>query len=439
MTLKNVLLALVGGFICVAIWFAFAVGKSPQTVVVSTGSKLGVYYQVGKEVGDSFAKRHSPVRCEIVPSAGSRENVTRLQNGTADVAILQNDAVADESVRSLAMLYTEVLHLVCRRRSDIECLNDLTGHPTNLGSQSGGTYPLVDELLRFSRVEIPASNQRNLGFSQAADALRSGDIDAAFFLVGLGAEIIQELVASPEFELVPIQIRAVGEENTFVSERAYIEGFRTHYPHATFAEIPLMSYEGSPTSPISSVGIGAVLACRESWDEELARGMVQTVFAHRAVLGRKISLLSGLDEQSSQTHLQFPLHHGAEAYYRRNEPGYLAENAESIGVLITLALLLASGLHGIKKWIDQKRKNRVDVYYGRVQQILSSIGCQDDSSFGNALRDLEEIESITCHELISERLDADHSFVILQNMISRCRAEIERAQTALPTSSTNVS
>ena len=99
-------------------------------------------------------------------------------------------------------------------------------------------------------------------------------------------------------------------------------------------------------------------------------------------------------------------------------------------MLITVALLLASGLHGIKKWIDQRRKNRVDVYYGRVQQILDSIGHQRVSDFGAPLLDLEEIESTTCQELIEERLDADHSFVILQNMISRCRAEIERAETA---------
>ncbi|TWU50978.1 hypothetical protein Poly51_42710 [Rubripirellula tenax] len=428
---KNLLLVFVGVAVCGAAWFSYLGRRQPRTVVISTGSELGVYYRVGKEVGESFAKRNSPIRCEIVSSAGSHENVTRLQNGTADVAILQNDAVADESVRSLAMLYTEVLHLVCRKESGIECLNDLIDHPTSLGSQSGGTYPLATELLRFSRVNIPAHHQHQLGFEKSADALRSGDIDAAFFLVGLGAEIIQELVARPEFELVPIQIRSVGKEDTFVSERAFIEGFRTHYPHATYAEIPLMSYDGNPTTPTPSVGIGAVLACRESWDEELARDLVQTVFAHRAVLGRKISLLSGLDEQSSQVQLQFPLHRGAEAYYRRNEPGYLAENAESIGVLITVALLLASGLHAVKKWIDQKRKNRVDVYYERVQKILGSIAGESPSDFDDAVRDLEDIESIACHELISERLDADHSFVILQNMIFRCRAEIERAQAAV--------
>ncbi|MEO9929806.1 TAXI family TRAP transporter solute-binding subunit [Rhodopirellula bahusiensis] len=427
MSWTNFLLALFGGVICWVAWIALAGATRTEPVVISTGSEQGIYFQVGKEIGDSYMNRHPEIRCEVIPSEGSRENVTRLQDGTADVAIVQNDAVADERVRSLAILYTEVLHLVCRKDAGIECLNDLADHPTNLGSLSGGTHPLVEALLQFSRVEIPAEHQRNLGFAQSAEALRSGDLDAAFFLVGLGSEIIEELIASPEFELVPIQIRAMEGEATFISERAFIDGFRTHYPHAKVAVIPLMSYEGSPITPTPSVGIGAVLACRADWDEELANNLVQTVFAHRAVLGRKISLLSGLDEQSSQTQLQFPLHRGAEAYFRRNEPGFLAQNAESIGVLITVALLLASGLHGIKKWIDQRRKNRVDVYYGRVQHILDSIGNHQASDFDAALRDLEEIESTTCQELIEERLDADHSFVILQNMISRCRAEIERA------------
>ncbi|MFG0264684.1 MAG: TAXI family TRAP transporter solute-binding subunit [Rhodopirellula sp. JB055] len=429
MSWTNFLLALFGGAICWVAWIAFAGSTPSQRVVISTGSEQGVYFQVGKEIGDSYMNRHPEIRCEVIPSEGSRENVARLQDGTADVAIVQNDAVADQRVRSLAILYTEVLHLVCRKDVGIECLNDLADHPTNLGSLSGGTHPLVEALLQFSRVEIPAEHQQNLGFAQSAEALRAGELDAAFFLVGLGSEIIEELVTSPEFELVPIQIRAVEDEATFISERAFIDGFRTHYPHAKVAVIPLMPYEGSPITPTPSVGIGAVLACRANWDEELANDLVQTIFAHRAVLGRKISLLSGLDEQSSQAQLQVPLHRGAEAYFRRNEPGFLAQNAESIGVLITIALLLASGLHGIKKWIDQRRKNRVDVYYGRVQHILDSIGQQRVSDFSVALRDLEEIESTTCQELIEERLDADHSFVILQNMINRCRAEIERAET----------
>ncbi len=418
--------ALVALLACVTTWLFIARANPSETVTISTGSPLGIYHRVGEEIGKSFANSNTAVQCETIPSGGSRDNVSRLQEGTADVAIVQNDAIANESVRSLAMLYTEVLHLVCRRQADIVCLNDLVDHPTNLGTKSGGTNQLVTELLQFSRVKIPNSNQTNTGFSEAADSLRSGDIDAAFFLVGVGAEIIHDLLADPEFELVPIQIRVAGEDGSFISERAFVEGFQIHYPHATYAEIPLMSYEGKPVRPTSSVGIGAVLACRKSWDEELARTLVQSIFASKAVLGRKISLLSRLDEESSQTQLQFPLHRGAEGYYRRNEPGYLAENAESFGLLITLALLVASGLHGIKKWIDQKRKNRVDVYYDRVQRIQRSLKQPSFAGTQNAFQELEEIEAAACKELINEQLDADHSYVILQNMISRCRREIER-------------
>lgn len=428
MNSKWLLLTLAIGAASAVGWFAIIRGDGYQTVRLSTGSELGVYYRVGKEIGEAFENRYPLVRCDIAQTEGSRENVLRLRNGLADVAILQNDAVAGENIRSLALLYTEVLHLVCRRGEGIQCLNDLVDQPTNLGSRSGGTYPLVKELLRFSRVEIPVSNQKNIGFAAAGDGLRSGDIDAAFFLVGVGAEIVQDLISNPEFELVPIQIRAFDDKDGFVPQQAFINGFQAHYPHATFAEIPLMSYEGRPTTPMPSVGIGAVLACRDSWDNDLARELVRSVFAHRAVLGRKISLLSGLDEHSSQNHLQFPLHGGAEAYYRRNEPGFLAENAESMGLLITLALLIASGVHAMKKWIVQRRKNRVDVYYGRVQGIANSMRQSDSFRFDDAFRELNEIESTACEELINERLDADHSYVILQNMIARCRTEIERSQ-----------
>ncbi|MEP6167409.1 MAG: TAXI family TRAP transporter solute-binding subunit, partial [Rhodopirellula bahusiensis] len=106
MSWTNFLLALFGGVICWVAWIALAGATRTEPVVISTGSEQGIYFQVGKEIGDSYMNRHPEIRCEVIPSEGSRENVTRLQDGTADVAIVQNDAVADERVRSLAILYT---------------------------------------------------------------------------------------------------------------------------------------------------------------------------------------------------------------------------------------------------------------------------------------------------------------------------------------------
>ncbi|MGB7326773.1 MAG: TAXI family TRAP transporter solute-binding subunit [Rubripirellula sp.] len=398
-----------------------------QRVTMSTGSESGVYHQLAKELGDAFENHRPSVEWTMRSSAGSAENVARLESGATDVAIVQNDAMANAAVRSLAMLYTESLHLVCRRDAKITCLNDLAKQKTNLGSMDGGTFQLVRELLSFSRIKLPDDNQSYLGFQDAEAGLISGEVDAAFFLVGVGAEVIGRLLSDDRFELVPIHIQVGPDVDTLVSEKAFIDGFRTHYPYATYTEIPLMAYEGKPRRPTAAVGIGAVLACRDDWDDDLARDLVQTLFAHKAVLGHQISLLSGLDENSSRSSLQFPLHQGAESYYRRNEPGFLAENAESMGLLITLALLTFSGLHGVKKWVDQNRKNRVDVYYQRVQELQANAS-QSDGNSGAAswYQTLNEIESQACEELISERLDADHSYVILQNMIARCRRELER-------------
>ncbi len=432
--MRGLILAIASAALIVGGAYWFLQQTAPTQVVISTGAPSGIYYRVGQQIGKSFegaGGSTTAVKCLVKKSGGSAENIARLEDGTADVAIVQNDAIASGRVRSLAMLYTETLHLICRRDKKIRCLNDLVEFQTNLGSRSSGTNQLVKELLSFSRVSLPQKTQHNVGFSEAESMLAAGELDAAFFLVGVGAEVIARLLADERFDLVPIKIRVDGREDELVSEKAFIDGFRTHYPYATYAEIPLMAYEGKPKRPTPTVGIGAVLVCREDWDDQLAKDLVMTTFAQKAVLGREISLLSGLDESTNQSALQFPLHLGAEAYYRRNEPGYLAENAESIGLLITLALLVASGMHAVKKWIVQRRKNRVDVYYQRVQEIQSAAisACSDTGLavdwYDEAYYALREIESKACEELISERLDADHAYLILQNMISRCRAELE--------------
>ena len=162
------------------------------------------------------------------------------------------------------------------------------------------------------------------------------------------------------------------------------------------------------------------------WDDEDAKVLLETLFSQRAVLGRDLTLLCQLDENTAQSGLQFPLHSGAESYYRRNEPGFLAENAESIGLIVTLLLLALSGMHSLHRWYAQRRKNHVDTYYRRIQEILESLDRSASLAQlqGGLEKELRTVEAAACEELIDERLDADHSYVILQNMLQDCDTQI---------------
>lgn len=406
--------------------------KTPAPLRFSTGSELGVYNTVGTRIAEVAQQERPDISVQVQQSSGSQENILRLEQGTADIAIVQNDSIGGDGLQSLAALYPEVLHLACRKEANILCLNDLVGKRTNLGAKDSGTFQVVTELLNFSRIDLQEINLQHQSFQQASEKLRDNQLDAAFFLVGIGAQVIENLMQDQEIELVPIRLADPKQKGTYFEPVDLINGFQVHYPYASYIQIPMMTYAGRPQTPIASVGVNAVLVARSDLSYSDAKYFTETLFAQRAVLGREIAQLSQLDEASAQAFLQFPIHPGAEAYYHRNDPGFLAENAESIGLIVTLLLLGFSGLHSAHRWYAQRRKNHVDTYYQRIKEILLELSDQPNRSQLLALEsELEQIEAAACEELIDERLDADDTYIILQNMLKMTSDRLANAQAIL--------
>ena len=132
-----------------------------------------------------------------------------------------------------------------------------------MGDKRSGTYPVTTELLRFAHVELETSQLRFEAFDDAAALLQEGELDAAFFLVGIGSQAINGLLQDDKVELVPIQIPVDDQGGQMVAPASFIQGFQVHYPFAAFAEIPMMAYSGRPSRPVPSLAISAVLVCRD--------------------------------------------------------------------------------------------------------------------------------------------------------------------------------
>ena len=163
-----------------------------------------------------------------------------------------------------------------------------------------------------------------------------------------------------------------------------------------------------------------MLVCHKDLPADLVETITRTIFEHRASLSQRHAAFSSLSENVAQESLQFPLHEGAEQYFRREEPGFLVKYAESMGFILSASIILWGLIGGIRKWLLQKRKDRIDKYYQAIESIIGRLREGEES-----LDDLEE-ELITLrkdalHELVKEKLAADESFVIYQNMANGCQ------------------
>lgn len=409
--------ALAVGFMARHYWF----GPGKTTLTFATGQRGGLYHELGQAIADEVQQAHPHLRIQLVETTGSLDNANRLQKQTAHLALLQNDTQAGAHVRSLTAIHPELLHFLCHHKAGIQSIRDLAGKTVALGPKGSGSEKFTREFLRFAGFSKSQLTLVNLPLDEATQQLMTGKVDALLFLTGLGNDACQRALQSGQVHLTPLAPLTASSDTRFGAQ-ILADGFRVHYPHASPHTIPLLAYSGQPVYPIGTVGVKAVLACHTDLPDEIAETLTRTLYEHRAALSQKHSAFSSLDEQSSTAHLQFPLHPGAEKFFRRTDPGFFAKHVEMMGFILTLILILWSVLVWAQRWFLQSRKNRIDAYYEAIDEVINRLNDGTNLEEINELENtLLEIRQRAADELVKEKLAADESFIIYQNMLNGCQ------------------
>ena len=176
------------------------VAAKATTVSLGTGELNGVYYPVGQaicELVDRDTTKYG-VRCSAEGTAGSAYNLDAIRNGDLEFGIIQSDvayaayngegAYADkpfDELRSVLVLYPEMVTILVRADSGIHGIIDLAGRRINVGrvgSGSSATWGSIEAALGWK----DGQNKQitNLPPEAASHALCAGEIDANVLVVG---------------------------------------------------------------------------------------------------------------------------------------------------------------------------------------------------------------------------------------------------------------
>jgi TRAP transporter TAXI family solute receptor len=245
-TPKKLRLLPVVAALVVAAWLWWWLGAPSKTeLIFTTGSADGLYHRLAQQIITVVEDAHPDIQINLRPSAGSRENISRLDDGEAHLALVQNDALGGKSVRSITALNPEILHLLCRTNAEIRSLHDLSGKRIGIGPAGSGTEQIVTNLLAFANLAAEPMPTR-ASFRVAIKKLKAGELAAAFFLAGLGAPVIGDALKDGHLALAPIHTQPGGTHTTADAQaEQFNKGFRVRYPHVSPHTIPLMAYGGS--------------------------------------------------------------------------------------------------------------------------------------------------------------------------------------------------
>ena len=185
-----------------------------RTLRFVTGGESGTYYAFGSVIAQ-HATNNAGVNVVGLVGNGSQANVQELVDGTADFAFCQSDVMAYayngtnlfeskvEGFSTVAALYMEQVQIVTTNPA-IKTVADLAGKSVSIGAPGSGVYfNAIDVLSAYGLTEndIKPTYQ---SFGDSADALKNGQIDAAFIVAGAPTTAVTDLATTKDTYLVSL-------------------------------------------------------------------------------------------------------------------------------------------------------------------------------------------------------------------------------------------
>jgi TRAP transporter TAXI family solute receptor len=335
--------------------------QSVKTLVLATGGKQGQYYAFGQAFAQVVAKHSTRLQVRVIETEGSKQNLIFLGNKKADLALIQSNVTVNPSIKAVSFLFPEVFHLLATRQSGINHIKDLKGKRIALMPEGSGSYDMFWVLSRHYGLSPNTLQAMPMPTEQAYTALAKKQADALFQVTALGNRAIADLLQTREVELIPIEQG---------------EALRLIAPALEDYAIPIGAYSGSipiPDRNLPGVAVRSVLVARQDLPPEVITELTRILYEARNDLVTLFPQAATISAPDSLKSLGFAFHPGAIAYYDQEKPAFIVEYAETIGLLVSVSVLLLSGLWQFRLWLEGRQKNRSDLYNINILTITDQI------------------------------------------------------------------
>lgn len=281
---------------------------------IATGGTAGTYYPLGGAMAEVLNKNVANVNATAESTGASVANINLLKEGNVQLAFIQNDITyyadkgeemfTDQKVaglKALATIYPETCQLITLKKNNINSVADLKGKKVAVGAAGSGVEANARQIMAAEGITYDDINAQYLSFSEAANGLKDGNIDAGFITAGFPTAAIQDLSAQHDVVLI-----SVGDD---IADKLIAD-----YPFYTKIVIPGGTY-AKQTEDIQTLAVKAMLVVTDEMDEQLAYDITKAIYTNLDALKAAHSVGNLIVPETAQDGLSVPLHPGAEKYF----------------------------------------------------------------------------------------------------------------------------
>ncbi len=286
-----------------------------KTLNIVTGGTGAVYIVYGAGLAELLNKRLGTA-ASAQSTTASVDNMKLIRDGKADVAFTLADTAFDAvngkgsfaspekpaDAKALAVLYSNLTHLVVKETAGINSVPDLKGKRISMGSAGSGTEIIANRTLEAYGMD-PAKDisRERLGAQDSANALRDGKIDAFFFSGGLPVPAVLDLATGTKIKMLDLA-------DSISKMSAKYGNF--YFP----IKIPKSTYNTAADVTVS--GVANLLVVPSSFDPALAQAILATMFDNKADLVKVHNAANDLSLESAVLGSPIDYHQGAIDFYK---------------------------------------------------------------------------------------------------------------------------
>ncbi len=282
---------------------------------IGTGGTAGTYYPIGGAVAEILNKEISGMSASAQSTGGSVANINMLKEGSIDLAFVQNDIAyyamhgtemfegkQVDGLQGIAALYPETCQFITLDKTGIKSIKDLKGKRVAVGPAGSGAEANARQILEAYGITYDNIEVQYLSFSEAASALKDGNVDAAFLTAGFPTASVQDIASQNAVRLLPV-------------EDAVADKLIAKYPFYTKTVVPKGTYAGFDED-VPTLSVMAMLVANKDVGEDLGYQITKAIFTDLQRLQEAHAVGKYITKEGALNGMSLPMNPGAERFLK---------------------------------------------------------------------------------------------------------------------------
>lgn len=282
---------------------------------IATGGTAGTYYPIGGAMAEILNNNIQGMNASAQSTGATVANINMLKDGSVDLAIVQNDITyyaangvemfkdkKVDNLKGIATLYPETCQIVTLDASGLKSIADLKGKRVAVGAMGSGAEANARQILEAYGITYEDIDEQFLSFSEAANALKDGNVDAAFLTAGYPTAAVQDIASQNKVRLLPVE-----------ADKA--DALIAKYPFYTKLVIPAGTYAGFDEE-VPAISVMAMLVCTDKVDEQMGYEITKALFSNLERIQAAHAVGKMITKEGAMKGMPIDMNAGADKYFK---------------------------------------------------------------------------------------------------------------------------